>query len=149
MSAAPLWIDADMGFDDIVAIQMAVATGAPILGIGLVAGNGPLPSVIANGLAAAGFFGWAAPLHAGADAPLACDLVTAESVLGQGGLSTIGRALPPGRRSLDPSDAVMAMAAALERSPAPIRLVPLGPLTNIARLLTAAPTSSRGSPRSR
>jgi purine nucleosidase len=131
-----LWIDTDAGFDDLVAI--AIAADAPdctILGVSLVAGNAPLPAVIDNYARAAAFFGWRFPVFAGAAAPLASALQTAETVLGQGGLSTIGRPFPAAASNLAAGDAVAAMRAALSAAPSPVTLLPLGPLTNIARLL--------------
>jgi purine nucleosidase len=53
-----VWIDTDMGFDDIVAIAMVAIRPDVIAGVSLVAGNAPLDRVTRNARDAAGFFGW-------------------------------------------------------------------------------------------
>lgn len=136
MSVRRIWIDTDGGFDDIVAIELAArAPTLEIVGLSLVAGNAPLAAVIGNIARAAAFFGWRFPVHAGAEAPLAGLLVTAETVLGAGGLSTLGRPLPPAAPQLAGPEAVAAIGGAC--AAAPLTLVALGPLTNAARLLAA------------
>jgi purine nucleosidase len=136
----PVWIDTDAGFDDVVAVEIAAqCADLDVLGVSLVAGNAPLPAVIENHARAASFFGWRFPAHAGAAAPLAGALTTAENVLGKGGLSSIGRPFPDARQPLASSEAWAAMRDAIVRAASPVTLLPLGPLTNIARLLAAAP----------
>ncbi len=48
-----LWVDTDYGFDDLWALLLLRRHGATVEGISLVAGNTPLPQVIANALGAA------------------------------------------------------------------------------------------------
>jgi purine nucleosidase len=138
-----VWIDTDMGFDDMAAIlTVAHSPDWAIDGLSLVAGNAPLPVVVDNALRAAAFFGWQFPIVAGRAAPLACELVTAQNVLGADGMKSAGRSLPQvdsaAVRSLV-ADGVAALAAHLAEARQPSTLLALGPLTNIAALLQREP----------
>lgn len=134
----PVWIDTDMGFDDLAAtITVAAAPGFTIAGISLVAGNAPLAAVTLNARRAAACFGWTAPLHAGRAKPILGPLVTASYVLGDTGMATTGRTLPDPLAPLSPVPAIQALAAALEEER--LELLCLGPLTNLAVLLLARP----------
>ena len=90
-----VWIDTDMGFDDLAAVLLVAAQPDwQIDGLSLVAGNAPLAVVIDNALRSAACFGWRMPIHAGRDRPLACALVTAQNILGQDAMASAGRSLP-------------------------------------------------------
>lgn len=133
-----VWIDTDMGFDDVVAIAMvAEAPDVAIAGLSLVAGNAPLDRVAQNARDAAGFFGWAMPIHPGRDRPLLGDLVTAAYALGDGAMPTVGRTLPEADTPLSGEPALPALVRYLEEGGAEI--LALGPLTNIAALVIARP----------
>jgi purine nucleosidase len=132
-----VWVDTDMGFDDLAAILLLQGAGVQLAGLSLVAGNTPLPQVIRNAIAAAETFGWAMPVHAGAAEPLAGPLVTADYVLGADGMPGRGRKLPDPRGAPDPKPAIEAMAAWMRAGGR--RLLALGPLTNIAALVEAYP----------
>lgn len=136
-----VWIDTDCGFDDMAAIAM-VADDAnwQILGAGLVAGNAGLPDVIGNMVRMQAFFGWDFPIYAGAEKPLIGPLVTAEAVLGKGGLGSAGRVLPPADDRDIAGDALGGMVTALGAAESPVTILALGPLTNIAILLLSCPT---------
>ena len=105
------------------------------------AGNAPLPVVEDNALRSAACFGWRFPIHAGCARPLACELVTAQYVLGDDAMASAGRQLPPAPdgSALASRDAIGAMARWLETSASPAIVLALGPLTNIATLLMARP----------
>ncbi len=140
----PVWIDTDMGFDDLAAVLVVAQDPAwSVAGLSLVAGNAPLPVVVDNALRSAACFGWRFPIHAGCDRPLVGELVTAQYVLGDDAMASAGRQLPPlpatGAPALASRDAVAALARWLEASPAPATVLALGPLTNIATLLMARP----------
>ena len=106
-----LWIDTDMGFDDLAAVLLVAAQPSwQIDGLSLVAGNAPLPVVIDNALRSAACFGWRMPIHAGCDQPLACDLVTAQNILGLDAMASAGRSLPLVRSALASADAVRRFA---------------------------------------
>ena len=135
-----VWVDTDMGFDDLAAILTVAHTeGWRIDGLSLVAGNAPLETVIDNALRAAAFFGWQMPIHAGRAAPLVGELVTAQNILGADAMDSAGRKLPQAQATLSSVDAVAALAAWLGAAPAPATVLALGPLTNIAVLLRAWP----------
>ena len=86
-----VWIDTDMGFDDIAAILVVDQSGLEIDGISLVFGNTPLPQVRANAAGAAQAFGWKFPIHAGRGQPVLAKLETAQAILGETGIPTIGK----------------------------------------------------------
>lgn len=136
---AGVWIDTDLGFDDIAAIAMVLASPAhPVAGVGLVAGNAPLDQVIRNAFGSSALFGWRLDWHAGADAPFREKLVTADYVLGASGIRTAGRSLPEADGALASRDAVGAMQRWLGGLAAGSGdILALGPLTNIARLISA------------
>ncbi|MFD1911034.1 nucleoside hydrolase [Halodurantibacterium flavum] len=137
----PAWIDSDMGFDDLAAVAMVVASGRRVAGLSLVAGNSPLPRVIANARTAADLFGWDFPLYGGAARPLVGDLVTAGYVLGDNGMPG-GTALPEPPAGPD----LPAMLPALIRfaEGGGRDLLALGPLTNIAVFALARPDLAQG-----
>ncbi|MGO4727646.1 MULTISPECIES: nucleoside hydrolase [unclassified Inquilinus] len=133
-----VWIDTDMGFDDIVAIAMvADAADVAIAGLSLVAGNAPLERVTRNASDAAGFFGWTMPIHPGRDRPLVGALMTAAYALGDSGMPSTGRRFPEADTALSAEPALPALARYLESGGGDI--LALGPLTNIAALLAARP----------
>ena len=133
-----IWIDTDMGFDDLAAVAMvAAAEGVAVAGLSLVAGNAPLPRVVRNACAAAEVFGWPFAIHAGAARPLAGPLVTAAYVLGPDGMPSTGRRLPEPASIPDPVPALAALCRFLEEGGREI--LALGPLTNIAALAIARP----------
>ncbi len=133
-----VWIDTDMGFDDLAAVlTVAQAPGWTIDGLSLVAGNAPLQVVIDNALRAAALFGWTMPIHAGCDRPLVGKPITAQAILGEDGMASAGRSLPSARAALASTDGAAALTAYLSQSAAPATLLALGPLTNVARVLHA------------
>ena len=73
------------------------------------------------------------PVASGAARPLVRELTVASHVHGESGLD--GPALPPAAREAIAEDAVDFLTRAIAASPAPVTLVPTGPLTNIALLL--------------
>ncbi len=133
-----VWIDTDMGFDDIAAILVVMHARVEIDGVSLVFGNTPLEQVRRNTAGAAKAFGWTFPIHAGRSRPVLGALETAQAILGETGIPTVGQSLPDAD---DPAgiDAFSALCAWLEDSPSPRRILALGPLTNIAALALARP----------
>ncbi|WFU09044.1 nucleoside hydrolase [Rhizobium sp. CB3090] len=133
-----IWIDTDMGFDDIAAILVVAHSSLTIDGVSLVSGNVPLAQVRHNAASAAAAFGWEFPIYTGRKLPVLCKLETAQRVLGQSGMPTMGKSLPPANE-LPASDAFTALCDWLERDAEPKRILALGPLTNIAALALARP----------
>ncbi|MDK4721441.1 nucleoside hydrolase [Rhizobium sp. CNPSo 3968] len=133
-----IWIDTDMGFDDIAAILVVAHSDLVIDGVSLVSGNAPLPHVRANAASAAAVFNWTFPIHTGRELPVLCRLETAQGILGQTGIPSTGRSLPPAD-ALPASDAFTALCNWLADGDVPKRILALGPLTNVAALALARP----------
>ena len=138
-----VWIDTDMGFDDLAAVLTVAHTpGWVIDGLSLAAGNAPLNVVIDNALRSATFFRWAFPIHAGCERPLRGELVTAQNILGSDAMKSAGRSLPLAKRELTSGQAIDALRTHLQESTKPVTILALGPLTNIATLLQQTPALS-------
>jgi purine nucleosidase len=133
-----VWIDTDMGFDDIAAILVVAHSELVIDGISLVMGNAPLEQVQANAASAATSFGWDFPIHSGRAMPVLCKLETAQNILGSSGIPTVGKSLSAAA-PLEPSDAFTAICGWIEGNSGPCRILALGPLTNIAAVALARP----------
>lgn len=132
-----VWIDTDMGFDDIAAILVVAHAKLDIAGISLVFGNTPLPQVRRNAAGAAKAFGWTFPIHSGRASAVLGEIETAQAILGETGIPTSGKTLPDAA-TLPESDAFTALCDWLEQD-GPNRILALGPLTNIAALALARP----------
>jgi len=137
--AVPILLDCDPGHDDAVAILLAAGHDAiDVRAITTVAGNCPLELATRNACGVAALAGLAdVPIAAGAAGPLQGELVTAPDIHGESGLD--GYTLTTGEAPLDPRTALELMTATLEAAPEPVTLVPTGPLTNVAQLLSARP----------
>ncbi|MBS0123045.1 nucleoside hydrolase [Thetidibacter halocola] len=134
-------IDTDPGQDDAVAILLALASPEEIevLGITAVAGNVPLPLTQRNARIVCELAGRPdTRVFAGCDKPLRRPLVTAEHVHGKTGLD--GPSLPEPTMPLQDAHAVDFIVETLRQEPSEsVTLCPLGPLTNIASAMMAAP----------
>ncbi|MGP9791764.1 nucleoside hydrolase [Roseinatronobacter sp. NSM] len=137
-----VWVDTDLGFDDLWALLILQRAGAPLAGISLVAGNAELPQVISNAQGAVHAYGLDAPLYCGAKRPLLRMQETAARILGADGMQTRGRRLPVGDVPLSPLPAVDALAAWLQGTQAPRQVLALGPLTNLAHLVQRHPDAA-------
>ncbi|MBZ6077743.1 nucleoside hydrolase [Microvirga puerhi] len=135
-----VWIDTDMGFDDILAILIVSQSPLVIDGISLVFGNAPLETVKNNAARAAKALRWTYPIHSGRAKSVLGTSETAQNVLGASGIPTSGQSLPPAA-PLAESNAFLALTRWLETTAddAPKRILALGPLTNIAALALARP----------
>jgi len=136
-----LWVDTDFGFDDLWALLLLRHLGMQVAGISLVAGNAPLPRVIANALGAQQAYGFDAPLFIGADRPLVRAPETAERILGPRGMLSRGRHLPDVMPEQDLPDAAGGLQSWLRSAGAGEQrdILAIGPLTNIAVLVRDAP----------
>lgn len=128
-----IWVDTDMGFDDLAALLMA---NDRVAGLSLVAGNVTLDRAVRAACAIREIFGCGRPIHVGAASPIATPLVTAAYVLGEHGMRG-GERLPEPKGGPDSEDAVGALGAWLDAGN--VDVLALGPLTNIARLVQARP----------
>jgi pyrimidine-specific ribonucleoside hydrolase len=140
-----LIIDTDPGIDDAYAIALACASpGVDLLGVTTVFGNVGLAMTTRNALRVLALYGREdVPVAAGADRPLAFPHPhRARYVHGEDGLSGLSDSLPERATGLAGVDAVTLMASLLDRAAAPVTIVPIGPLTNIALLLAVHPSLS-------
>jgi len=137
--AIPVLLDCDPGHDDALAITLALARPElEVLGITTVAGNASLDNTTRNALRVLALLGRPdVPVAAGAATPLVRELETAPQVHGVSGLD--GADLPEPRSAARPEGAVEFLRATLAAAPAPVTLIPTGPLTNVALLLRTYP----------
>lgn len=138
MSRVPIILDTDPGIDDAVAI--AAALFAPQLDLKLlttVAGNVSVEKTTRNALQLMHFWQKDIPVAQGAATPLVRKLGDAAYVHGESGME--GYAFVEHHRKPLDKPAFQAIYDSLNASPEPITLVAIGPLTNIALLLTQYP----------
>ncbi|HSL74192.1 MAG TPA: nucleoside hydrolase [Ilumatobacteraceae bacterium] len=128
-------LDCDPGHDDAMAI-VAAARYADLVGITTVAGNAPLERTTHNARVVRDLLAIDVPIHAGSPRPLIAAPKFGEYVHGESGLD--GAELPEPTTPLDGTDAV-AFIVEQCRAVDGLWLVPVGPLTNIALALRAAP----------
>ena len=130
-----LIVDCDPGHDDALALVLADAY-ANVLGITSVSGNAPLDDTTRNALGIAALLGSSADVYAGEARPLVGEPRHAGGVHGTGGLGRV--ALPKHDRAISMLHAVDYLIEAT-RKHSNVWLVPLGPLTNIARAMQRDP----------
>ncbi|WP_413499056.1 ribonucleoside hydrolase RihC [Buttiauxella gaviniae] len=138
MSRTPIILDTDPGIDDAVAI--AAALFAPQLDLKLlttVAGNVSVEKTTRNALQLMHFWHKDIPVAQGAATPLVRKLRDAAYVHGESGME--GYAFVDHQRQPLDKPASQAIYECLNASPEAITLVAIGPLTNIALLLTQYP----------
>jgi len=138
----PVLVDCDPGQDDAIALLLVLASPElELLGVTTVAGNQTLPKVTANAIRVLELAGRGdVPVAAGADRPLAGELVTAADAHGETGLD--GPELPPARGRPFDGRAVDFLAERILAAGNPVTLVALGPLTNVALLLAERPDAA-------
>lgn len=137
--ALPIIIDCDPGHDDAIALILALAsTKLNVLAVTTSAGNQTPDKTLRNALRILTLLGrHDIPVASGAPKPLLRELIIADNVHGESGLD--GPALPEPGFAPQALTAVELMAKTLRASTEPVTLVPTGPLTNIALLLSAHP----------
>jgi inosine-uridine nucleoside N-ribohydrolase len=138
MTAQPrprILLDCDPGHDDAMAI-IAAARYADLVGVTTVAGNAPLERTTYNARVVRDLLDIDVQIHAGSPRPLVAEPRFGAHVHGESGLD--GADLPAPTRPLDGTDAVSFIIDTC-RSTDDVWLVPVGPLTNIALALRAAP----------
>ncbi len=141
----PIIIDTDPGIDDAVAILLALASPElDVLGLVAVAGNLPLAATARNALSIVELAGRRElPVYAGCPRPLGRPLIDVESAHGAGGFGDL--VLPPPAAALRPEHGILYLIDRLRGAePNSITLCALGPLTNIAMALVAAPDIAAG-----
>lgn len=137
--ALPIIIDCDPGHDDAIALILALASPKlNVLAVTTSAGNQTPDKTLRNALRILTLLGrHDIPVAGGAPKPLLRELIIADNVHGESGLD--GPALPEPGFAPQALTAVELMAKILRASADPVTLVPTGPLTNIALLLSAHP----------
>ncbi|MFF9913588.1 nucleoside hydrolase [Streptomyces sp. NPDC013457] len=137
----PVILDCDPGHDDAFNILLAAAHPAvDLLAVTTVAGNQTVEKTTLNArrvCAVAGIRG--VPIAAGRDRPLHGPPLVAENIHGGSGLDGPGFGDGEPDVPQDPRDARTLIRDTLLAHPAPVTLVPTGPLTNIATFLLAHP----------
>lgn len=132
-------IDTDPGVDDAFALMLAL--GSPELkveAITAVAGNVPLELTLPNALRLREICGRNdVPVASGAASPLVRKLVTASYAHGENGLGGVEFPAPVTKPVEE--EAANLIVRLVRQHPGEITLVPIGPLTNIALALRAAP----------
>ena len=138
-----LIIDTDPGIDDAAAILFALGLEkmglVKVLGLTCVAGNVNLHQASKNACVIADWAQrWDLPVHAGADKPLLKQLVMAKHVHGQQGLGSAQLHQP--KTALQTNSAIDYLYQTLSAAePYSISICAIGPLTNIAQLLSLYP----------
>lgn len=131
-------IDTDPGIDDAVAIAIAMfSEELDVQLITTVAGNVGLDKTTYNALRLMSFWGSDVPVAAGAARPLVGEVYDAVEAHGESGMS--GFDFEEVTVKPLPMHAVEAMYRVLMAAREKITLVPIGPLTNIALLLSTHP----------
>lgn len=135
----PVVLDCDPGHDDAIAIMLAAAhPSIRLLAISTVAGNQTLPKTTLNARRVCTLAGITdVPIVSGLARPLAQDPIVAADVHGESGLE--GPHFGPPTVPLSSTDGVGYLRDLLRGRADPVTVVAVGPLTNIAALLLAAP----------
>ncbi len=134
----PIILDTDPGIDDAAAIAAALfAPGLDLKLMTTVAGNVSLEKTTRNALQLLHFWNADVPVAQGAATPLLRPLRDAANVHGESGME--GYDFVEHQRQPLAKPAFEAIRDVLMASPEPVTLVTIGPLTNIALLLTHYP----------
>ncbi len=144
MKSRNVIIDTDPGVDDLLAILLALnSRELQVDALTTVGGNCSLADATRNALRILEIAGRPdIPVYRGAARPLKGRYVYARYFHGPRGLT--GRLPEPRITAADDLDALDAIASRIEGARAPVTLIALGPLTNIARLITRRPDAVDG-----
>jgi inosine-uridine nucleoside N-ribohydrolase len=136
-------IDTDPGVDDAFALMLAMLSPElKIEAITAVAGNVPLELTLPNALRMVEICGRTEiPVAGGASGPLIRKLITAAYAHGENGLGGVEFSAPAVRPAAE--DAAGLIVRLARQYPGEITLIAIGPLTNIALALRAAPELAR------
>ena len=140
----PVLIDCDPGYDDVIAIMLALASPeVEVLGITTVEGNQPVAETTENALRVVELLAREIPVAAGANRPLVREFPFRRT---PGTFDADVRrdipGLPPATGRAVGEHAVDLLARFLLAADEPVTLVPLGPLTNVALLLARYPDAA-------
>ena len=139
MNKYPVWLDCDVGVDDAIAIMALHALEeTDLLAISTVSGNVPLSSTFSNAHRMNGLMKTNYPVYKGADRPLIVQPQYAYTFHGKNGLGDVELPLPEDAKMLD-TPAWDALYDCAKQHPGELRLIAIGPLTNVAIALTKYP----------
>ncbi|HEX6291140.1 MAG TPA: nucleoside hydrolase [Herpetosiphonaceae bacterium] len=131
-------LDTDPGIDDALAILLAVASSeVEVAAVTVTGGNCPLPQGVRNALAVLDMLRAAVPVVPGVALPLIRPAFTAEETHGDTGLGNAH--LPEPRTAAALDHAVDRIIREIMDSPAPVTLVAVAPLTNVALAIRREP----------
>jgi len=135
----PVLVDVDTGVDDALALLfLARHPGVDLLGATCVAGNTDVDRVARNTLGVLDLVGaGAVPVARGAERPLIEPRRPASGFHGEDGLA--GLAIPASPRTVSDLPAVELLRRTVAESAAPVTLLALGPLTNVAMFIRLYP----------
>ncbi|WP_025763522.1 nucleoside hydrolase [Dyadobacter tibetensis] len=138
MKRIPIIIDCDPGHDDALMLMLAFGSERfDIKAISTSAGNQTQEKTVSNALKLLTLMERRVPVFRGAEKPLLRDLIIADYVHGETGLD--GPSLPQPIFEAEPIPAVEGLALILQQSEEKLTIVPTGPLTNIALLISVYP----------
>lgn len=138
MNKKPVIIDCDPGYDDALALVLALGNDTlDIRAITAVAGNVPLERTYKNAIRICQFFGKEIRIGCGAVKPLVRELETGEMVHSPSGLG--GVSIPEEVPMPEKKNAIDLIVEVLQNAKEPVTLIPLGPLTNIALFVSQYP----------
>jgi len=138
MSKKPVIIDCDPGYDDALALVLALGNEAlDIRAITTVAGNVPLERTYKNAVRITEYFGKDIRIGCGAAKPLVRELETGEMVHSPSGLGGVN--IPEDVKMPHKENAIEVIRSVLEETEEKVTLIPVGPLTNIALFLSQYP----------
>jgi inosine-uridine nucleoside N-ribohydrolase len=136
----PVLIDCDPGYDDVIAIMLALASPeVEVLGITTVDGNQSVAETTENALRVVEFLAREIPVAAGANRPFVREFPFPRTSTDSADLRRDIPGLPPATGRAVDEHAVDLLARVLLAADEPVTLVPLGPLTNVALLLARYP----------
>jgi pyrimidine-specific ribonucleoside hydrolase len=134
----PVILDCDPGVDDTLAIMLALSSDKlDVRAITTVAGNQTIEKITQNALDIVDYIGCDCKVAKGAARPIACELCTAEDVHGETGLGNLK--LPRSNKLSYYRNAYETIYEETMASEEKIRIIALGPLTNIAITLITYP----------
>lgn len=139
MNKFPVWLDCDTGVDDAIALMTLHALEeVDLLGISAVCGNALLDDTFANTHRVCGLIGADYPIYRGADKPMFGEPHISTAFHGQNGLGDVDLPIPD-TAVIHDIPACDALHAAALAHPGELRLIAIGPLTNVAVALTKYP----------
>lgn len=135
----PVWLDCDVGVDDAIAIlTLHALEEIDLLGISTVCGNAAQEKTFSNAHRMNGLMRTDYPIHRGAETPLYRPLNVSTMFHGENGLGDVELPIPE-NAVLDRIPAWDAIYEAAKQHPGELRLIAIGPMTNVAIALLKHP----------